>query len=695
VLVTTRKEEIEGADCYSLDLMTEAEAIELVRRKLGKEWKSSDEAAFLGFAKSLGYLPLALDLAANLVRDGVGWEELRAEFEAERRDVALGLLDSTEEDWEHLPEEKRRKHSLQACFNLSLNRLSELQRSQFAWLGVLPEDVNLTAATGKVLWDLSIVQTKRVLKALRSRSLLMDGPEMMDGERSFRVHDLMHDMARGLVEKGAVGVESLVGAHRSFLGRYRGLCVDGRWWKPPYDRERPYEFLYFYWHLTWQLEQADWANEVHDLMAASDGQGRNAWFEACEEIGEPAVFVQDVARGWGVAEALYEKDRTRSIWLQARYALITATLNTLLDNLPVEMMAAFVKGGFWSVERAWAYVEQMQDQIKIANAIQALAADLTKPLFQVAVEKARSIQNEYRRASVLSSLAQIDNAYFTEALDAARSIQDECRQASVLSSLAQIDNAYFTEALDAARSIQDKSSQADMLSSLAQIDNAYFTEALGFVRSIQNESRRTFMLGCLSKIDNLYISEALDTARLIQNEEVRINMLIYLSEIDNADFAQLLDVARTIQDKDLRAYPLGYLATIDNVYLSEALDVARSIQDEYTRVCALMRLAIIDNVYLSEALDVARSIQDEYARARALSSLAKIDKAYFTEALKAARLIKDTSRRADVLSRLAEINKAYFTEALEAAQKTGSIDSEASALVRLAWLTDTSPKGGM
>jgi hypothetical protein len=91
VLVTTREAQIEGADYYPLNLMSEPEAILLVRQKLGTKWRSAQEVEVKAFAKLLGYLPLALDLATNQVRDGLSWEELRSEFEAERRSVASGI----------------------------------------------------------------------------------------------------------------------------------------------------------------------------------------------------------------------------------------------------------------------------------------------------------------------------------------------------------------------------------------------------------------------------------------------------------------------------------------------------------------------------------------------------------------------------------------------------------------------------
>ncbi|WP_061547398.1 hypothetical protein [Cylindrospermopsis raciborskii] len=41
-------------------------------------------------------------------------------------------------------EEKRKKYSLEACFNLSLKSLTQEELKQFIWFGILPEDVVIT-----------------------------------------------------------------------------------------------------------------------------------------------------------------------------------------------------------------------------------------------------------------------------------------------------------------------------------------------------------------------------------------------------------------------------------------------------------------------------------------------------------------------------------------------------------------------
>jgi NB-ARC domain len=738
VLVTTREARLEGAEYYDLALMTEDEAIELVRQKLGQRWQQEQEAEVKAFANILGRLPLALDLAANQVRDGLKWGELRSEFEAERRAVfqgtgrrssALQLLDSSEA-LEQLEEEEQRKYSLQACFNLSLKRLKPQQFEQFAWLGLLPEDVNLDRRVAAVLWDLSPFRAQKVLIDLRNRSFLTGGVDTIEGEPSYRVHDLMHDLARISIDcppsdesnqLGGLGM-SIAAAHQGFLERYRAQAQDRRWDKLPSDG-------YIHRRLTWHMKQAGWLDEIHALMAMSDDfpsgtlreRGNNAWFEACDRIGQPAIFVEDVARAWELAEQMYGSEPTRSIGLQCRYALITATLNSLVANLPIRMMAKFVKQGFWAVEQAWAYVEQIQNESDIESAIQVLTPYLTKTLFSLddessrahvlgslskidsvylseAIAAARSIEDISSQAKTLTFLAKIDSVYLPEAVDMARSINDESSRASVLGSLSEIDSVYLSEAIAAALLIKDHSqSQSLILSSLAEINGANFLEFLAVARLIEDESYRTSVLNSLAKIDGADLAELFTETHSIKDKSNRLHVLISLAEIDNAYFSEALTVARSMQKDSSRAHALICLAKIDSAYSSEAitavrlvddwmdrdrisndlaeigadcsqlLAVFRSIQDDSHRAYILIDLAKLDISYFSDALAIARSIQSESSRAHILVSLAKIDRTYCSEAFVSARLVRDEFERVKILIRLAEINGDYFSEALAAA----------------------------
>ena len=714
VLVTTREAQIEGADYYPLDLMSEAEAIELVRQKLQRQWRSEQEAEVKAFAKVLGYLPLALNLATNQVQDGLTWAELRAEFEVERRAVALEVLDHSEA-WELLDEEKQRKYSLRACFNLSLRRLKPEQLRQFSWLGVLPEDVNLDAQVASVLWNLPPLQTKRGLIDLRWRSFLTDGVATSEGERTYRVHDLMHDMARSLIEEGTLDlpiqhrsteaherlkskIQNLPLAHQQFLERYRERATDQCWNSLPNDG-------YIHRHLTWHMQQADWVDELHALMIMSDEQGRNAWFEACDRIGQPAIFVEDVVRGWKVAEQMYEQDHTGSIVLQCRYALITATLNSLVGNIPSELMAAAVLCGYWTAEQAWAYAEQIQGARQCSQVIAALAPFLSSSLVQRAIDKARSIQNLYCQADALLGLSmglpshlkpsflainshaerRASKSSFEgqpllsqkEALDIIHQAKEMENRGSRINALYQaahrIPRELMKAALETAFLIQDNAQHAEAMLKIAHFTPDYISEFVEITLSIPNKYDQTQVFLTAAKDYTFDVFPILlDTVRSITNIDKRAQFFLAAARQDRNYCGEVLAAARAIQDESRRTEVLinlainltkldrVNLAKLDGADFAALLEAARAIQDEYGRAEVLSELANQDGAYFSEALAAARAIQNESRRAEVWINLAKLDGAYFSEALAAARAIQDESRRAEVLSELAKLAHQDF-----------------------------------
>ncbi|MBD1858520.1 MULTISPECIES: toll/interleukin-1 receptor domain-containing protein [Leptolyngbya] len=564
MLVTTREAQIEGAEVHALDLMSEEEAIALVRQKLNRQWNPAQESEVKAFAKSLGYLPLALDLAANQVRDGLSWGELRSEFETERRAVALEVLDSSEA-WETLDEKEQRKYSLRACFNLSLRRLSAEQLRQFAWLGVLPEDVSLDVRMAMTLWELPRVQAKKVLVLLKNRSFLTSETETLEGEPAFRVHDLMHDTARGLLEQNAINdpiqslqskvcnpkskIQNLALAHAQLLDRYR-LQAEGRWDQLPNDG-------HVHRHLTWHFVQAGMEDEIHALMATSDERGRNAWFEACDRIGQPAIFVQDVKRGWEIAEQQYEENRTRAIVLQCRYALITATLNSLVENLPITIIVELVKQKYWTPEQAWAYVEQIQDEEKIATAIRVLAPYLPKLIFKLAVKKAKSIGNRCSRASILYELAKLESSYFEEALEATRLIESDSRLTAILDELARSNTDRFI----VRQCVEDYCSYARTLYGLAQIESSYFEEVL--ITAIQAENFRE-----RSGYSNVEVIASISPYE--QNNFIE-SVFCSLVQLNSMSFSQLLAAVQSIINKFTRTSVLCKLAQIDSSFFCRGI----------------------------------------------------------------------------------------------------------------------------
>ncbi len=143
VLVTTREAAIAdalAASTYSLDIMKPSQAMELLTKKLRREITGAERQSAENLAQGVGYLPLALELAAAEVASGTTWDELLADI---RQEVArLRSFDRPEAE-EITDEASLKRLSLTASLNLSVKRMPQEKQQHFAWLGVLPEDVNI------------------------------------------------------------------------------------------------------------------------------------------------------------------------------------------------------------------------------------------------------------------------------------------------------------------------------------------------------------------------------------------------------------------------------------------------------------------------------------------------------------------------------------------------------------------------
>ncbi|MEM6404566.1 MAG: NB-ARC domain-containing protein, partial [Cyanobacteria bacterium P01_D01_bin.116] len=347
VLVTTRSSGIAqalGASTYSLDVMTPSQGMVLLTKKIGRKLSNTETSDAEALAKELGYLPLALELAAVQVAGGKSWRILVQEMQQEV--VNLKTLDN-QSTREISDEAILKRLSLTASLNLSVQRLPEKTRKNFIWLGILPEDVTITQTMVATLWDMDNEQdAARELAYLHSKALLLSGVPLPTGIPTYRLHDLFHDLARNLLtaplnpkDKGNLpgnGI-TLSAAHAEFLDKYRNLTDNNLWHTLPSDG-------YIHQHLVWHLEKADKVEEIHKLLAEESATGGNGWYEACEKLGQTANFVTDVTRAWQLAEDSWtETNLPKIIGLQCRYTLIITSLNSLSANLylPAELHIQF------------------------------------------------------------------------------------------------------------------------------------------------------------------------------------------------------------------------------------------------------------------------------------------------------------------------------------------------------------------
>ena len=667
VLVTTREKAIAdvlGSETYSLDVMTLSQSMQLLSQKLGREIRGEEAKQAEALVKELGYLPLALELAAAQVADGMSWGVLLADIQQEI--ARLKTLDRPSAR-DVTDEADLKRLSLTASLNLSVKRLEQETREGFIWLGILPDDVNITQGMTAVLWDMDDERDARdELAYLRSKALLLDGVALPDGKSTYRLHDLFHDLARNLLigppkpkrrsDMSGLGI-GLAEAHGIFLEKYRRLTDNHLWHTLPNDG-------YIHQHLVWHFEKAGKIEEIHGLLAEEWKSGGNGWYETCDSLGRTGIFINDVARAWELAEIDWDEGKLPQVvaW-QCRYALITASINSLAANLPIDLLVALVKHDFWTPEQGLAYALQkpnLEDKVASLSKLADYLPDKLKKLALLeALVATRHIQHEKYRAEVLSALAEkLTPELLPEALSVARQIQDEEYRAQALSALADKFPELLPEALAAARKILYEE-DAPLFSALADKFPELLLEAFITALEIQDSYSCTQVLSALAdKLTPELLPGAMAAALKIQDSYYkRTRVLSALADKLTPELLPgALAAALQIQNEYDRASFLSALADkLTLEILPGALAAALQIQDEYARAPVLSALADkLTPELLPETLAVARHIQDEHNRAEVLSALANKFPEILPEALAVARQIGYEYNRAQVFSALAD-----------------------------------------
>ena len=410
VVVTTRDKVIAdeaSARLVDLDVMSDAEAVRLIAGLLGRRLTSGEKQPAHDLARAVGYLPIALELAAAKIVRGVSWSAL---FEDLRREPTR--LDAIEDPrrLHRLDKAGRRKNSIRVCFNLSVRRLSVEDREKFAWLGVLKKETTMTAPMVTTLWGMAERDAMALLHDLRDQALLKLGPPRADRTPTFHIHDLMRAIAVKLLtdtidpptadDLPGLGL-SPAEAHGRFLDRYRHASPEAPWHTVADDG-------YLHDHLVWHLEQAGRLEEIHQLFEREDEAGHNGWFRTREDRGADAAFIADLIRAWQLADdALQLADEAGPAPLpvvrQCRCALILSSLNSLASKIPTRLLTALVESGGWTLERALANARRVPDPLQRIHAFAALMPamdDLSRKseITAEALAAARGLGDDWQRA---------------------------------------------------------------------------------------------------------------------------------------------------------------------------------------------------------------------------------------------------------------------------------------------------------
>jgi hypothetical protein len=700
MLITTRRANLAdelGADLYQLDVMTPEQSLNLISARLGHPLVDAERVQALRLAEVVGYLPLALELASARVRRGASWATLQDALERE-----IAQLETLEGPY------RRRvmRPLLEASFNLSLTTLraedEEAWRS-FVWLGILPEDVPVTAPMAAVLWETDEAEASEVLELLWNDALLLSIPPVHVEEQNwpaYRLHDLMHDLARRLltIEQPQGLAFTIPEAHIRLLERYRTRTQGGLWHTLPDDG-------YIHTHLTWHMERAGWTEEIHNLLREETSEGLNGWYEAQERLGNTESFLKDVARAWRLTdEEFISIQSSMPIGLQCRYALIVASLNSLARNISPALVVALVEKEVWTPAQGLAYARQSPVARQQAEALARLAPHLPEPLLQEALAAAAEVRDEDARALALAELGShlseaLRRKDLRETLAATWEIKDKDTRAmaGLMPQLPEpLSGDTLREALAAARRIGDEGIQTLTLARLAPyLPEPLLREALVAARDIEGETSRVEALKTLlPRLAELgYPDEALTIAREIEREPTRAEMLVDLApHLPEPLLWEVFGAARGIEDERNRMNALAALAPhLPEPLLREALSMAQEARDENTRIKTLAGLASylpepLREEALQEALAAAQRIRDKETQALTLAGLAPyLPSTLLEEALTAAHEIRGKDTWSLALASLAPyLPEPLVREALAMAQEIKDEDIRPQALAAFA-----------
>ncbi len=682
IIMTTRRADIAeevGAKLYSLSLMSEAQSLKLLTKRLGRKLAQQEIGSAKQLAKKLGYLPIALDLAAARISRGKTWQELYQNLNAEiaRLEVLEGIR-----------RRSKKETRLEASFNLSLNFLRadfpEAWQS-FIWLGILPDDVSITAKMTATLWQVELDEASDRLELFWNDALLLPGKAIAGKAKTYRLHDLLHDLARHLLtvqESPGLGLD-LQKAHNILLERYQKQLKNGLWHELPDDN-------YIHDRLTWHMEKAGRFDLIHQLLAEATASGKNGWYQACDRLGKTAIFIADISRAWKSAELAFNCEPQKAIGWQCRYALITSSLNTIAGNIPPKLIAVLIEKNFWTVARGLAYSRQVQNLLQRVQALSKLTSYLPE-IGSEALEIASSITEESERAAAIAELApHLPENLLFQALEIAKNITSQFyRDNAIKKIVPYLSENLLADNLKGKDKVKLANLAADSIAQLGpQMSEKKLSKALENALKITSEFHRNHAIEELAPYlpENL-LANALEGARSIKDEfdrsETLKQLALYLPEI----YLDALEAAKQITNESDRAEALKQLAPYlpENLFV-DLLKAIKNLENESEKANALRAIArSLPEVY-SDALEAAKNITNESERAYALTEIARtLPENLFPGLLKAIQDLQDESERANALRAIApKLPKELLQDALDTANKISNEFYQANLLATLA-----------
>jgi DNA-binding SARP family transcriptional activator len=589
VLVTSRRRlrSLDDAHSVSLDLLSPADAVALLHTVAGAGRIPADDKRLDEVAELCGYLPLALRIAASLLRHRPSWplEHLAGQLRDQQQCVTA-LSDGERE--------------LAAVFDLSYASLDPPQRRLWRRLGLVPGS-GIDAYAAAALMESDPSSAARLLENLVDQNLLT-----ACAPGRYRLHDLLRAHARGLAEETDPAAE-------------RAEAVD--------------RLLHYYAHTAqrasipiarYSRPEPDGPAPAH-APAVADPEAARAWLRI-EYANLDAAFTHAhthrldehaIALAAGLAEILLvDGPFTRTLQIHRIAAETAERLGSpaaqaaALSNLG---RVHYVTGDAATAGAAHAQALQayraVGDRLGEANALNELG-------------RAQQAAGDYPAAS----------ATHTQALEIYRAVGDRLGEANALNDLGRVHYLTgdypaaaeaHTRALGVARALGDRLSEAHALNDLGRARfllgdypgageahsralEVYRTTGnrLGEANALTNLGQVRLLTGDFPEARDAQI-RALELYRALGSRLNEVNTLTKLARVQHATgdssgsdsaLTQALEIFRTLNHRHGEAYVLTELGRV-RLYagdyagagdvLTRALELHRALENRSNEAWAL------------------------------------------------------------------------------------------------------------
>ena len=169
------------------------------------------------------------------------------------------------------------------------------------------------------------------------------------------------------------------------------------------EHHSPYVLAHYAGHLA---EAGRW-EELHTLVAT--GGGRQEWADARFTAEEgSAGYLTDLGLAWTHADMQGRTDPS-AIGRQVRYAMVSSSLHSIADAIPVSLVENLIDAGIWTAEAGLAYAKQVTDPTQRVKALASVARHsvIREPAIREALRTLTLDNEEFRPPPPEGALEQL------------------------------------------------------------------------------------------------------------------------------------------------------------------------------------------------------------------------------------------------------------------------------------------------